>query len=231
MSDEEDVGLDRDETIEEVDDVDEPTDSMASTYEEDEADAIAIEEIGTIEDLDDRELIKASDKAAKREKAIKKSKQSTPAIKKTVKKVAKKKVVAKKTIKKVVIKKLTPAKKAMDHYVKILKKKVKVKHKHKDKKDKKLGKRGPKGPQWKKWKIPYQEGCSAGQIFLLALHRGGIKIKELQKLCKKTGSNPVRSLKCLRSGHCRGWVWNVDDSHNSVRVTNPRIIDSKWKKK
>jgi hypothetical protein len=231
MSDEDDVGLERDETVDEVDDVDELHDGTKDPSDIDEA----LEGEDDISDLDDRELIKESDKEAKKEKVAKKPKQTTPVIKKkTIKKpVTKKKVAAKKIVtKKVVVKKSTPAKRAMNHYIKTLKEKKKAKvskHKHKDKS--KPGKRGPKGAQWRNWTIPYQESSIMGKLFTEAIKKGGIKIKDISKIAKKYGANPARALKYLRSGHSKGWVWNVDDSNNRVRVSNPRIGDKHWKKR
>jgi hypothetical protein len=106
------------------------------------------------------------------------------------------------------------------------KKKVKAKVENKVNK-----KRGPKGAQWKSWKIPYQDSCTMGKVFLLAMKKGGIKLAQAIKIFKESGGDPTRGVRCLKSGHCRGWLWDSDDSHNRIRVSNVRIGNKNWKKK
>lgn len=112
-----------------------------------------------------------------------------------------------------------------------VKKDKKVKSK-KDKKDKKSksSKRGPRGSQWMTWDIPFQEKSLLGQSFKLASKKGGIKEKELLKLIKKAKSNnPAFIMRLLKRGHNRGWKWEVDDSHDKLRLLSPKL-DKKYRK-
>lgn len=111
-------------------------------------------------------------------------------------------------------------------------KKVKSKKDKKDKKDKKSksSKRGPRGSQWMTWDIPFQEKSLLGQSFKLASKKGGIKEKELLKLIKKAKSNnPAFIMRLLKRGHNRGWKWEVDDSHDKLRLLSPKL-DKKYRK-
>ena len=159
-------------------------------------------------------------------------KQVTKKAKSKPKAKAKPKVELKKLVKKVA--KVVKLKKMSKKRLAVANKKVnkivaRVKKKHKDSKDKDHKKRGPKGVQWTKWRIPYQENSTSGELFFLAIRKHGVKLKELKQVCKKTGADPVVMLKALRSGRCRGWMWNVDDAHNRIRITNHHISSKKGK--
>jgi hypothetical protein len=220
-------------------------------YRKDGEDAEKEEDKEELEDLPDVKLKKESDRLAKLDMATKKPKAAKKVKKKKpvnvtkykfatpsdVKKIQRKKIVPKKKV----VKKRTPAKHAMDEYHKSLKaawptgkpkKKVVKKHKvvKKTTSDKSM-KRGPKGPQWLSWRIPYQESSTSGTLFMLAMHKHGLKFKELKKVCKNTGANPAVMFKELRGGHCRGWGWTVDDAHDRLRITNVKIVDKRWKSK
>lgn len=113
-----------------------------------------------------------------------------------------------------------------------VKPKVKAKPKPKVKEiKKKHKKRGPKGVQWKGWKIPYQDSCTMGQLFIMCMKKGGMKRRDFIKFAEKRGAHVTRTLRNMLSGHSRGWIWDSDDSHNRIRVSNPRIANSNWKKK
>lgn len=204
--------LERDETIEEED------------LAEEESQEDIKDEIGYQENI-------ASEATERMVKALKKA---TPKkiIKKTVKvKVQPKKVkkkVSKKAVKKItkkIVKKPTPAKSAMKVYIK----KVKVSHK-KEKKEK-HGKRGPKGPQSSSWSMPYQPSSTLHKAFVLCTKKGGIKLKELIKAIKKFGGTPAWVITQLKLGHSLGWVWEVDDSNERLRVLNWRNMTKKLKRK
>jgi hypothetical protein len=89
-----------------------------------------------------------------------------------------------------------------------------VKHK-----DKKSGKRGPKGAQSPNWVMPYQPSSILHKAFELCSKKGGAKVKDLTHMVKKLGGKPQWVIKIIKSGRSLGWVWEVDDSYDRIRVT------------
>lgn len=162
--------------------------------------------------------------------------------KKSIKKIAKKvkvKVQPKKKVKTTKANKVGK-KQAVRHkklqkenkrLIKKLEKKAPVKHKdHKDKKDKKHGKRGPKGAQSPNWTMPYQPSSTLHKAFELCTKKGGIKLKELVKAIKKFGGKPSWVITQLKLGHSLGWVWEVDDSNDRLRLLHWKNMSKKIRK-
>lgn len=84
--------------------------------------------------------------------------------------------------------------------------------------------------QYLKWdEIPQQPGSNLYKFFVGMYKKGGMKVKEFEKLVKKTGAQPNFILRCLRKGFNYEWTWDWDDSNGRYRIFN--LKDHRKKKK
>lgn len=77
--------------------------------------------------------------------------------------------------------------------------------------------------QWPHWKAPFQPGSNLYKFSQAMMKKGGITVKEFNKLVKKTGAKASWILKCLRKGSAGGWSWDLDDSRDRYRITNVKL--------
>ncbi len=76
--------------------------------------------------------------------------------------------------------------------------------------------------QWPTWKAPFQPGCNLHTFSQAMMKKGGMTLKEFDKLVAKTGASRSFILRCLRKGNAGGWTWEFDDS-NGYKITDVRL--------
>jgi len=77
--------------------------------------------------------------------------------------------------------------------------------------------------QWPSWKAPFQPGSNLHTFSQAMIKKGGLTLKNFDKLVRKTGAKASWILKCIRKGSAGGWTWDFDDSHDRFRITNVKL--------
>jgi hypothetical protein len=71
------------------------------------------------------------------------------------------------------------------------------------------------------WKDPYQPGSNLHKFHQAMMKRGGLKLRDFERMIKQTGASRSFILRVMRGGmSAKGWTWEFSDSRDRFVITN-----------